>query len=312
MSLFEIIGLALILPFLFLVNNLNITQTNSYINNIFTYFNFHDPLSFLYLIGIIAIVFSFLGMLLSVLANLKLTKFSNDIGIDFSIRLLNIYIAQNNEIDPAEVYKKHRKNLLTETAIISSSIVLPSLMIISKIILIIILFIALLIVDYSTTFSFFGLLLFIYTAIFYLSNKKVKLNIRTIESLKQEKSLLVYNALHNKDDLKQEKTSLLKEYSTIAYKLSKYQTFNNVISKLPRYLIMFLVFSFVVIISLFIVEVNNGDMGNIMTNMFLYIIIGLKILPQIQNVFMNYLKLKSNISSFMNIRRDLFRAIKLS
>ena len=75
---------------------------------------------------------------------------------------------------------------------------------------------------------------------------------------------------------------------------------------------MFLVFSFVVIISLFIVEVNNGDMGNIMTNMFLYIIIGLKILPQIQNVFMNYLKLKSNISSFMNIRRDLFRAIKLS
>jgi len=310
MSLFEIIGLALILPFLFLVNNLDITQTNSYINTIYTYFNFQDPLSFLYFIGTIAIIFSFLGMILSVLTNLKLTKFSNDIGIDFSIRLLDIYIHNNDSKNPTEEYKNNRKNLLTETAIISSSIVLPSLVIISKIILISILFIALLMVDYSTTFSFFGLLLCIYTFIFYLSSKKVKVNIKTIDLLKQEKNLLIYSALQKKGYSEKEYPKIIKEYASTAYRLSKYQIFNNVVSKLPRYLIMFLVFSFVVMISLYMIEVNNGNMGNIMTKMVFYIIIGLKILPQVQNVFMNYLKLKSNISSFTNIKYDLFQATK--
>jgi len=309
MSLFEIIGLALILPFLFLVNNLNIAKTNSYINSIYTYFNFQDTFSFLCFIGGIAVIFSFLGMILSIYTNVKLVKVSNDLGAGFSVKLLSFYMDKNNLQETVDIRKEKRKKILTDTAIISNSVILPALMIISKSILIIVLFCVLLVINYSTTLILILILILIYIFIFYFSNKKVKKNIKRIELLKEKKSILINDILTGKYSYNnQEKIATVKQYFTYTYELSKHQSFNSVIAKLPRYLMMFLVFTFIIFLSLYLVYVNQGDMSTIIHKMLLFIVIGLKLLPQIQNVFINYLKLKSNISSFLSIREDLFKA----
>ncbi len=309
MSLFEIIGLALILPFLYLVNNLDKATTNPYINVVYTYFNFQDAFSFLCFIGIIAVTFSFIGMLLSIYTNIKLNRYANYIGVDFSIRLLELYAKSDNpEILPTDK-KEKRKKILTDTAIIANNIILPSLMIISKIIVVLVLFAGLLFISYSVTLLLFIILLFIYIVIFHLSNTKVKQNLKNIELIKQEKNLMVSDILTDKVT-KEEKSKIIKKYFTQAYKLSQYQSFNNTISKLPRYLMMFLVFSFIVFISTFIVYTNHHEIDTLMHKMLLFIVIGLKLLPQIQNIFINYLKLKSNIKSFDNIRETLFKASK--
>lgn len=310
MSLFEIIGLALILPFLYLVNNLDKATTNPYINNVFTYFNFQDTLSFLYSIGAIAIMFSFFGMILSIYTNMKLSKFSNDLGVDFSIKLLKYYMGDINPKDKPDIRKEKRKKILTETTIVSHNIILPSLMIISKTILILVLFSGLLIINYTATLSLIFILMFIYMFIFHFSNKRVKENLKKIESLKQEKNLLINDVLMGKTSNEKEESEIVKKYFTKSYALSRHQSFNNVISKLPRYLMMFLVFSFIVLLSTYLVNLNQGDMSNVMPKMLLFIVIGLKLLPQIQNVFINYLKLKSNSASFTNIKDVLFEAGK--
>jgi ABC-type transport system involved in cytochrome bd biosynthesis fused ATPase/permease subunit len=184
-------------------------------------------------------------------------------------------------------------------------------MIISKSILIVVLFCGLLVINTPATLSLFLILFFIYLFIFYFSNKRVKENLKKIELLKYEKSLLVNDVLIGKSiSTKKEESKIIKKYFSQSYELSRHQSFNNVISKLPRYLMMFLVFSFVVILSTYLVHLNQGNMSNVMPKMLLFIVIGLKLLPQIQNVFINYLKLKSNIVSFTNIRGALFEAGK--
>ena len=307
MSIFEILGLALIMPFLFLVSNLNLVETNQHINMIYTFLGFHDKLSFLYFIGAGAMLFSFIGMLLSVFTNIKLTKFSNNLGVLFSIKLLNYY-TQHKE-DLSKEHQKIRKQILTEPTIIASNIILPSLTIISRIILVIVLFTVLMIINYQTTLIFSTVLFIIYFILFKLTNKKVQYRKTQIEHLKREKSLLINNILTSNHQINEkEKENLLKEYAAHSSLLSEYQSFNNVIAKLPRYLMMFLIFSAVVLVSSYLVSMYSGDMDDVMHKMLLYIVIRLKTLPQIQNIFMNYIKLKSNLSSFTNIKEELSKA----
>ena len=306
MSFFEIIGLALILPFLFLVSNLNIAITNEYINSIYTYFDFHDTFSFLIAVGILAITFSLLGVVLSIYTNLKMTKVSNDIGADFSVRILKFSIENVDTDKSTEAYKNNRKKILTDTAVVANKIILPILMIVSKTILIAIFFAGLMIVNYKVTLLFLFVLIIVYVPIFYLTNMKRKRNMKRIEILKEERNVLVYEVLNNKNNILQNrKKEALKKYFNQSYELSRHQSFNNVVSRLPRYLIMFLVLTSIVGISIYLTYVSNGDMDAIIHKMFIFIVVGLKALPQVQNVFINYLSVKSNIKSFENIRACL-------
>jgi len=306
MSFFEIIGLALILPFLFLVSDLNIAITNEYINSIYTYFDFHDTFSFLIAVGVLAITFSLLGVVLSIYTNLKMTKVSNDIGADFSVRILKFSIDNVDTDKSTEAYKNNRKKILTDTAVVANKIILPILMIVSKTILIAIFFAGLMIVNYKVTLLFLFVLIIVYVPIFYLTNMKRKRNMKRIEILKEERNALVHEVLNNKNNMLQNrKKEALKKYFNQSYELSRHQSFNNVVSKLPRYLIMFLVLASIIGISTYLTYVSNGDMDAIIHKMFIFIVVGLKTLPQIQNVFINYLSAKSNIKSFENIRACL-------
>ena len=306
MSFFEIIGLALILPFLFLVSNLNIAITNEYINSIYTYFDFHDTFSFLIAVGILAITFSLLGVVLSIYTNLKMTKVSNDIGADFSVRILKFSIDNIDTDKSTEAYKNNRKKILTDTAVVANKIILPILMIVSKTILIAIFFAGLMIINYKVTLLFLFVLIIVYVPVFYLTNMKKKINMKRVEILKEERNVLVYEVLNNKNNILQNrKKEALKKYFNQSYELSRHQSFNNVVSRLPRYLIMFLVLTSIVGISIYLTYVSNGDMDAIIHKMFIFIVVGLKTLPQVQNVFINYLSVKSNIKSFENIRACL-------
>ena len=306
MSFFEIIGLALILPFLFLVSNLNIAITNEYINSIYTYFDFHDTFSFLIAVGILAITFSLLGVVLSIYTNLKMTKVSNDIGADFSVRILKFSIDNIDTDKSTEAYKNNRKKILTDTAVVANKIILPILMIVSKTILIAIFFTGLMIVNYKVTLLFLFVLIIVYVPVFYLTNMKKRRKMKRVEILKEERNVLVYEVLNNKNNILQNrKKEALKKYFNQSYELSRHQSFNNVVSRLPRYLIMFLVLTSIVGISIYLTYVGNGDMDAIVHKMFIFIVVGLKTLPQVQNVFINYLSVKSNIKSFENIRACL-------
>lgn len=311
MSFFEIIGLALILPFLLLVSNIDIIQKNKYIYQIYTYLGFQNSFDFLCFIGALAVLFSFFGMLLSVYTNIKLTKFSNDIGADFSVKLLSLYLSGELREKSKEDIKEAKTKILTETVTVANNIVLPSLMIIAKSILIFVLFGILLYINPAVTLLLVFALFGIYALLFYFSNKKIKYNAKKIEYLKQERNNMVNSALTSKQRIAGEKQrSLVKEYFKQVYELSKHQSFNNVVSKLPRYLMMFLVLTAVVAVSIYIVYVYNGQVDGIIHEMLLFIVVGLKLLPQVQNVFINYLKIKSKMSSFLRIKKDLKEAYK--
>ena len=309
MSIFEIIGLALILPFLFLVGNLKLIETNQHIHSLYTFLGFHDKLDFLYFIGGGAMTFSLLGVILSIFTNIKLTKFSNNLGSAFSIKLLKYYTKHQESLNME--HRDIRKQILTEPAVIATNIILPSLMILSKTILVLVLFAVLMVINYKVTILFSLLLFTIYFIIFRFSNAKVQHNKKQIETLREERSLLVNTILSHKKKLdKTEENELLQSYSMKSSELSGYQSFNNVIAKLPRYLMMFIIFSSVVFVSSYLVTTYQGNMDDIMHKMLLYIVLGLKTLPQIQNIFINYLKLKSNLASFSNIRQELFSTSK--
>lgn len=309
-TIFEIVGLALILPFLLLINNLELIETNNFIQSIYILFDSENKLEFLYSIGSLAIVFSFIGMVLAIYTNLKLVKYSNNVGASFSVRLFKTFSMKTKKEDlrNRDLYRDIRKKIISESSIISTNIILPSINIISRLILIFILLSILLIINYKFTLFIIFYLLIFYVIILKLSRNIINNNIKKIHIYKKEKEELFIKTFNMKnEDLGNDNNNNMDEYKLNTYKLAESQATNSAISKLPRYVMMFLVFSSVTGFLMYLFGIKNDGIGSIMHTILIFLIVGLKILPQLQSLYINYIKIQSNRLSFYNIYNELYK-----
>ncbi len=289
-SVFEILGLALILPFLLLVSNINSIESNHYIAYIYHFFNFENHYMFLFFIGGSAIFFSFLGMLLSIYTNIKSIRFASQISISLSKK--HIY----KNVDKKNV----RKRLLSEPNIIANNIVLPLLIVLSKIFMIILILAILLYLNIYITLILFLVLFLIYIVLYKFFSKKISKNIKKIDELKKKRVDLINKYISsNKFDFNND--YLKKEYIFLSNKINIFQSFNIAANKIPRYIMVFLIFSVVVIITSYIAYIEQNNISKVMHKIVLYIVLGIKLLPQIQTLYVNYMKIMNNIGILKKI-----------
>jgi ATP-binding cassette, subfamily B, bacterial PglK len=307
-TIFEILGLALILPFLLLINNLELIETNEFIQSLFTFTGLESNLDFLYFIGFLAISCSFIGMVLAIYTNLKLVKYSNNIGASFSVRLFKLFFRKINreELSNREIYNNIRKKVISEAMISSNNIVLPLINIISRLVLIILFLIILVSFNYKLTLLIISFFIIFYFIILKFSKKIININISKIEKYKIEKEELfqeTFNAVN--ENFRKNDKNCIEKYKISNYKLVKAQSINGVISKLPRYIMMFLVFSSIVAFLMHLVSIDKDSISSIMHTILIFLVIGLKILPQLQNIYINYMKIQSNKLAFYNVYNEL-------
>lgn len=302
-TIFEIIGLALILPFLILINNSDLVYTNEFINEIFVLINLDNKYDFLYFIGFLAIFFSFIGAALSIYTNIKLGKYANNIAGAFSVNLIKIYLKETieGELVDKKIYSKIKRNVISESSVISNNILIPLINIISRSILIVILLIVLGLFNYKITLLIISYLSVFYFIITKYSKNFIQANKLEIEQLKRDKEEY-YNTLFSFEEEKEiNNDKLLEKYKLSTYRLGNLLSINAVITKLPRYLMMFLVFSSTIAYLLYLITYEKDTVSVIIHTILIFLILGLKILPQLQNIYINYIKLQSNKVSFYDI-----------
>ena len=147
MGLFEIIGVTSIVPFIAVVISPELIYENSYLERVYTFFNFQNEMDFIIFLGFFVISTMLISNSYQAFMTWVITYFTKKQESRLSVRLLNNYLMQPYGFFLLRNSSDLGKNVLSEVQGVTGGFVMQSLMIASKIIVSVFLFIVLVLVD---------------------------------------------------------------------------------------------------------------------------------------------------------------------
>ena len=142
-SLFQVAGVALMLPFIVLVGKPDQIQSNRYLSSLYEFFRFRTTNEFFIFLGSLLILIVILSGILAISSFKKSQSFSWDLNHSVSQNLLKRYLGQPYTRYLDQNSSEMSKKILAEVLEVSQGILLPILTIFDRITFIVVSFILL-------------------------------------------------------------------------------------------------------------------------------------------------------------------------
>ena len=305
-SLIEVIGVASISPFLSVILNPEIIQTNPYLNFIFSYFHFESTTSFLNSLGILTIFLLLLTNFISSIVEWMIIRYSKFMEYRLSTQLLKKYIYNDYLFFVENNSSNLGKNIITEVQRSVDGIIFPVFIAISRLVTVAFLLILLVLVEPIAAFSMSLLFGGSYFLIYLLIKKKLF----TLGKLSSEAMMNRFKTINEaflgiKDiKLRSIENRFISRYEKSAKKLASYTIYQHVASILPRYLLESFAFCGIVLVMMFLV--NGGkNSQSIIPIVALYAVAGYKLIPALQNIYSSIVTIKFNTAALIILSDDL-------
>ena len=288
--LLEMVSISLIVPLTSTIldnfNSENKSLINSVVYFLFESLGFNDLFTFCLILFAVFFIFRVLLNLILQIANIY---FSFKVYQHLTSEVLKIYLNHEWSFFIKKNTAEIMRDILSETGIFRSSIILPLMTLISE--FIILFGILTLLLIYDTKFTLLCLLIFLFVGIIYRLLFKKKLNElannRQLYSTKVNKNILETFKL-----IKEVKLSFKENFFyDVFYKNNsnyiKTNFFYNFISLIPRYffeLLILLVFS----VLLFFKNINETNMSVIIPSLSLYFLAALRVMPSVVKILRSF------------------------
>lgn len=303
-SILETLSIVVLAPFMGMITGDFKIQDNKIIQYIYNYIDVGLD-QFIFYFGIFVLIFFLISNLINIFSVYYINFFSNRIGAKISSRLYNSYILrpyefhiENNSADIVSKvsFDSDRAYTLIKRALQSGADTLKCLFIIFALIL------------YNFKVAIILSLIFfcIYTFIFLLLEKKVKLNGKILSENNSYILKLIQDGLGSIKDI-----IIFKKYKFFTYNFLKYRinfsnltAFNQTSAMVPRNIIEMVAFSLIIILILLYLN-NNYFLDNSISLLAVFGLASYKLLPSFQNIYFNLSVIKSTQDSFYKIRNEL-------
>ena len=305
-SLIEVIGVASITPFVSVMVNPEIVQTNSYLNSIYQYFNFSSTTSFLNYLGVFTLVLLLLTNVVSAIVEWMIIRFSKLMEARLSTQLMTQYLSNKYVFFLDNNSSKLGKNILAEVQRCIDGVIFPLMVAISRGVSA--LFIMALLV-FVEPFAAIGVSILFgggYFLIFVFVRKRLfRLGKLSSESILKRFKTINEAFLGVKDiKLRSIEDVFISRYADSAKKLANYNIYQHVVSIMPRYVLESLAFGGVVLVMIYLVNQGNSSQA-IIPVVALYAVAGYKLMPALQNIYSSIVTLKFNTPALIILSDDL-------
>jgi ABC-type multidrug transport system fused ATPase/permease subunit len=286
MGLLETTGIASIMPFLAVLSNPEIIQTNNVLSKFYTVTAASNQTQFLFVLG-----FSVLAILLtsnsfSAFTNWLLLRFVYFQGHELSCRLLQQYLYQpysfflnNNSSDLI-------KNIISEVHRVVVGVMIPLMQIISRTIIALCILVLLITMD-----PFLALIVFTvcggsYLAVFLVSKKKLTARGKITTRTQGERFKLASEAFGGIKDLKllNRESYYIERYKMPSHEFAASEAIGQSITILPKYALETIVFGGMMLIMLYLISIKR-DMGSLFPILGLYAFAGYRLMPGFNQIF---------------------------
>ena len=302
----EIIGIASIMPFMGMVVSPDIVVHNHYLAILYQYFSFSSTNTFLRFIGFLVLAIMLLSNLISAITIWGILQFSFALGRDLSIKMFSAYLNHPYVFFLNRNSSELVQNIVWEVGRIVNGILIPILTIYSRIVV---------------TFSILLLLVWMnpqlalvsglvlggaYSMVFFFVRKSLAKSGVEVSIENAKRTQIAYETLGAIKDIKllgRERDFYDRFYRPIRL-YALYQSKSQMISLLPRYALETLAYGGIIVIVIYLLSVQK-DVSHTLPMLALYALAGYRLMPALQQIFVNLANLRFNISAVAKITKDL-------
>jgi ABC-type multidrug transport system fused ATPase/permease subunit len=286
MALFDMIGVASILPFMAVISNPELIEANDYLATTYLKLNFTNKDDFLFFLGGSFFITIVLSTMFKALTTYALVLFTQMRNYSLSRRMVEGYLNQQYDWFLNRHSADIGKTVLSEVAQVINGALIPLLQLISHTLVALTLLILLMLVDYKLTLVVIICLGGAYTLI-YLSTRGYITRLGEIQvKANRERFHVVQEVFGAIKDIKLaglEKESVAR-YEDPSKKFANGEAKAQIVSLLPRYILELLTFGGMVLVLLYTMR-NSGSVQGALPVMSVYALASLKLMPALQQIY---------------------------
>ena len=312
MSFAEIFGIASIIPFMSLVGDMSQIEENATIKSFYILSGVNTESEFLILVGVLVLCALLISSLISMFTIWKLSMFANKVGVEISDRLYSYYLKQDWLFHASGSSSALIKKIANETQRVTGAVIMPLMLMNAKFLLSLLLATSIFI--YDPVVAIIGLSIFGVTYFIIYKIIKIRLikNGQAVSDVAEKRFRLMNEGFGGVKDilLLGRDNDFINRFNQSGNIFARSQGENQALSQMPRYFMELVAFSSMIMLVLFLIINNNGDLGIILPVVSVYILASFKILPALQAIYSSVTKIRGNIAAFESIEKDLTDSMK--
>jgi HlyD family secretion protein len=311
MSVFEILGVASIIPFMALVGDMSQLEQNTFIAEIYRQSGITSESQFVFWVGLCVLGLLFISMIISIFTIWGLSMFANKIGTEIADRLYTYYLKQGWLFHASGSSAQLTKKIATETMRVTGAVLVPLMQMNSKVILSLLMSISIFL--YDPKVALIGLSIFAISYFFLFTGVRKRLNKNgiAISEVNEERFRLMNEGFGGIKDLllMGRDNDFINRFNKSGKTLAYSQGTNAALAQAPRYFVELLAFGSMIILILYLIASHNGNLGMILPILSVYAIGIIKLLPAFQQIYSSMAIIKANIPAFESIQQDLYNSL---
>ena len=296
MALLDMIGVASILPFIAVLTNPSLVETNVFLNTIFQnlgMFGIETNQQFLFALGILVFVLLIFSLSFKALTTYTQVRFIQMREYSISKRLLESYLNQPYNWFLNRNSSDLGKTILSEVNYIIVSGISPMLNLIAQGTLAIALFTLLILIDIKLTLTVVFTIGLAYLLIYkfshnflnHIGEERLKANQLRFKALSEAFGAIKEIKVSELEQL------YIKRFADPAQNMARHQTSSNVISQLPRFALEAIAFGGMLLVILYLI-LKNDTFTNALPFITLYAFAGYRLMPALQQIFVAFASLR--------------------
>jgi ABC-type multidrug transport system fused ATPase/permease subunit len=309
MALLDMIGVAFILPFMTVLANPSLIETNSILNTMFkisNIFGVENNQQFFFFLAGFLFVLTVSSLAFKTLATYVQVQFVHMCEHSISKRLVEGYLHQPYSWFLSRNSADLGKNILSEVTQVVGNGLKPLMELIAKSMVVISLIILLLIVDLKLTLIVGGLLSVVYLLIFYFVRNYLDRNGQERLINNQLRYMAVNEGFGATKEIKVgglEKT-YINIFSKASLVFARTQTSSIVIAQLPRFILEAIAIGGVLLIMLYSIS-QTGTFNNALPVVSLYVYAGYRLIPALQSIYTSFTQLTFVSPSLNKLHKEI-------
>ena len=309
MAFIEMLGLASILPFIGMLSNPDILNTNKYLVEIFNYvknFGIDSQNEFIFFLGIVVFILLIVSLIFKASTTYLQVRFNSMCQYNIGRRIIEGYLNKSYSWFLNRNSAELGKNILTEVSTVVGNGLSPLLNLVVQSIMSLTILTLLIIVDPKLALII-GLILCLAYVIVYKSLLNI-INLKSQErfNANQWRFTAVSEAFGAVKEIKLSglEQTYIDRFSEPAKSLAKNQASLQVIGKLPRYAIEAIAFGGMLLIVLYLIA-QSKNFTDAVPIIALYVFAGYRLMPSAQQIYISATQLRSIIPALDALYKDI-------
>lgn len=307
MGVLEVFGVASVMPFIAVVANPEMVETNAYINAVYSTFGFTSTNTFLIFLGAGVFVLIIGSLAFKALTHWAMARFTHMRNYTLSTRLLRGYLGRPYSFFLNRHSADLGKSVLSEVQQVIKTALMPALEFVAN--LIVVLFLVALVVAVNPLVALTAVVLLggAYGLIYAVLRRYItRIGAERVKA-NRARFQIAQEALGGIKDVKVLglENGYLKSFSKPAQHFARVQANKQIIGEMPRFALQGLLFGGMLVLLLILLAVENGNLSAVLPLIALYAFAGSRLMPALQKVYASLATFRFGKPALEILYRDL-------